>query len=506
MYLFKQIGEWNPQILREFKGRLKTRNIVLGIVTSLGIQLLLLLYFAAELPSPNQSYGRYCLQDSKGFCTGVKWLDWWQDFHHVFDWILALGLVVGGVYLLVSNLAEENRRGTLNFIRLSPQSAYTILLGKMLGVPIILYLGAAIAIPLHTWSAIAAGADLTWLLSFDFLLVSLCGFFYSLGMLYTFMGGSQGLLAAGASAFCLWMTLYTDFSFSFNYYIDFDDLQWYWAPIGDNIFAFRGFVLLNCFLWSYWIWRGLNRRFKNPTATILSKKESYGLVACFQLILLGCVLPQITLNQSSYRFHESIFAIGLMNLLWFLCLIAILSPHRQTLQDWARYSHNNRQSRWQDWLFGEKSPAPVAIAINLGITAAIFLPWILLWPTDSQDKLQAIAGILICCSLMFIYAVLAQIMLLIKIQKRSLWAAGSVNAAIILPPLILGLFEVRPEYVPELFLFTMLPFLGIEYISAMGFLAVVVSHCTICAGLTWKLKQQLHQAGESQTKALLAGR
>ena len=53
MYLFKQIGEWNPQILREFKGRLKTRNIVLGIFTSLGIQLLLLLYFAAELPVPH---------------------------------------------------------------------------------------------------------------------------------------------------------------------------------------------------------------------------------------------------------------------------------------------------------------------------------------------------------------------------------------------------------------------------------------------------------------------
>ena len=106
---------------------------------------------------------------------------------------------------------------------------------------------------------------------------------------------------------------------------------------------------------------------------------------------------------------------------------------------------------------------------------------------------------------MFIYAVLAQIMLLIKIQKRSLWAAGSVNAAIILPPLILLLFDVRPEYVPELFFFTMLPFLGIEYISAMGFLAVVVSHCTICAALTWTLKQQLHQAGESQTKSPLSG-
>ena len=181
-------------------------------------------------------------KNAEGFCTGVKWLDWWEDFHHVFDWILALGLVVGGVYLLVSNLAAENRRGTLNFIRLSPQSTYTILLGKMLGVPIILYLAAAVAIPLHTWSAIAAGADLTWLLSFDFLLVSLCGLFYSLGMLYTFMGGFPRLTRRRSLRFLpLDYSLHRFLAFSFNYYIDFHDLQWYWAPIADNIFAFRGF-------------------------------------------------------------------------------------------------------------------------------------------------------------------------------------------------------------------------------------------------------------------------
>lgn len=506
--LFDRIGEWNPQIFRELKGRLKTRNVVLGIGTSLGIQLLLLLYFFAELPSPEQTYGRYCWKDAAGFCTQVNWVKWWADFHQAFDWILALTLVVGGVYLLVSNLAEEHRRGTLNFIRLSPQSTFNILLGKMLGVPIIIYLAVAVALPLHIWSAVSCGSDLTWLLSFYLLLAAVCGFFYSLGMFYVFMGGTQGLIAAGIAGFCAWLSLYTDFGLSYGYYIDFGDLQWFWAPIADNLFAFRGFATLSCLLWSYWLWRGLNRRFKNPTATIFSKKDSYGLVATFEITLLGFVLPQLTESSPSiYRFEESIYAIALMNLFWFLALIAMLSPQRQTLQDWARYAYSQKTlSRWQDWIFGEKSPAPVAIAINLGMTAAIFLPWILLWPTDSEQKLQAIGGIAIGCSLMFIFAVLAQIILLIKTKKRTLWAAGSVGIAMILPPLILGVFQARPEYVPELFLFTMLPFLGVEYISFGGFLGVVVTHCSIIAALTWKLKQQLHLAGESQTKALLTGR
>jgi hypothetical protein len=325
-------------------------------------------------------------------------------------------------------------------------------------------------------------------------------------MLYVFLGGTQGAIAAGTTAFCLWLSLYIDFDILYDYHTEFQYLQWFWTPIADNLFAFRGFVLLNCFVWIYWIWRGLNRRFTNPNATIFSKKESYGLVACFQMNLLGFVLPQVTSSPSSYQLETSIYAIALINLCWFIGLIAMLSPHRQILQDWARYSHTqNLKYSWQDWLFGEKSPAPVAIAINLGITMAIFLPWILLYPTDITEQIWAIAGIFISCSLMLIYAVLAQLMLLIKNNKRAIWAASSIGIAMIFPLLLLGIFQLDPEYFPELYLFTPLPFLGTEYLSLNGFLGVFLGHCSIIAALTWKLKQQLRLAGESQTKALLAG-
>jgi hypothetical protein len=504
--LLDRIGEWNPQIFREFKGRLNSRNVLLGIGTSLAIQILLFLYFWVQLPSKKiELYHLYCME-TEGFCT-INWVDWWKDLHHSFSWILVLTLVVGGVYLLVSNLAEEQRRGTFNFIRLTPQSTYTILLGKMLGVPIIIFLGAAVALPLHIWSAIAADFSVPLLLSFYLLLGAICGLFYSLGMLYVFLGGTQGLIAAGATAFCLWLYLYIDFGILYDYYIEFQDLQWFWAPIADNLFAFRGFAIFNCLLWIYWIWRGLNRRFKNPTATIFSKKESYGFVACFQINLLGFVLPQINLYQpSNYAFEHTIYVLALINLCCFIGLIAMLSPHRPTLQDWARYSHTqNSQSRWHDWLIGEKSPAPVAIAINLGITMAIFLPWILLYPTDSKEKIWASAGIFVSCSLMLIYAVLAQLMLLIKCKKPEIWAAGTLGSLIILPLLLLGIFQLDPEDVPALYLFTPLPFLSTEHISLAAFLGVVLSHCSIIAALTWKLKQLLRLAGESQTKALLAG-
>ncbi len=58
-------------------------------------------------------------------------------------------------------------------------------------------------------------------------------------------------------------------------------------------------------------------------------------------------------------------SLSLLNLLLFLCLIAALSPHRQVLQDWARYRKQRvftRKSFWnralvQDLIWSEKSPA-----------------------------------------------------------------------------------------------------------------------------------------------------
>ena len=41
-------------------------------------------------------------------------------------------------------------------------------------------------------------------------------------------------------------------------------------------------------------------------------------------------------------------------------LIAITSPHRQTLQDWMRYRHQSSDrypSLWKELMFAEKSPA-----------------------------------------------------------------------------------------------------------------------------------------------------
>ena len=68
-----------------------------------------------------------------------------------------------------------------------------------------------------------------------------------------------------------------------------------------------------------------------------------------------------------------------------LSLIAILSPQRQAIQDWARYRYERSRSLWQDLIWSEKSPAQIAIAINLLIATIPLLCWIILIPILNFD-------------------------------------------------------------------------------------------------------------------------
>ncbi len=504
--LMDHIGEWNPQLVRELKGRLTSRNVTLSVGLSIVAQLLIVLVFISQIPAPDAHYGAYCLSQNNGYCF-FNSLQWWQDLNQVFYWILPLALVSGGVYLLIADLAREERRGTLSFIRVSPQSSQSILIGKLLGVPVLIYLAVAIALPMDVISATFAQITLLEVFSFYLLLAALCGLFYSAAALFALMGGQQAFVGAGITLGMVWfvMNLQSDYSY-------WGPLQWFGFTFNrDNLLNLQLFAVGNCAIWTYWIWQGLYRRFRNPTATIINKKQSYALVFCLNILFLGLVTSYLGSEPdpklSAYLWFDRLSLIATLNLFLFLGLIAALSPPRQTLLDWARYAHQAKgQAVLQDLIWGEKSPSPVAIAIGATIAALIFIPWVLLWPVEMLYKLQAIAAIGIYVILTAIYAVLAQIMLLLKSKKRALWATGVVAAAIGVPLLTLALFGGQSETIPELYLLSILSLSGLEYATTTPIFMAFLGHLAILAGLSAKLRQQLNRAGESATKALLMGR
>ena len=206
----------------------------------------------------------------------------------------------------------------------------------------------------------------------------------------------------------------------------------------------------------------------------------------------------------------------------FLILIAALSPHRQSLQDWTRYrgaKKNNQKVRknifsafpvaLQDLIFGEKSPALVAIAINLAITAAIWIPWILLLPPNSELPLlknHPTIALLLAANLVLICAAIAQLILLMKTHKPQIWAAVAVSAVIILPLATMAVLGFTVHNNPDWFLISAFPVLGIEKASTTAILLTILGQWSVLALLSLQLTRQLRKAGESASKTLLVAR
>ncbi|NEO73476.1 MAG: ABC transporter permease, partial [Moorea sp. SIO3H5] len=105
--LVNQLGELNPQMFREVKGRFKQRNVLITVAISLIGQLVLLIDLGLELPD---GFG--------GF--EINWPLWWQNVFVCLSLIGIFSLLVVGTYMLISDLSKEESRGTLNFLRLAP--------------------------------------------------------------------------------------------------------------------------------------------------------------------------------------------------------------------------------------------------------------------------------------------------------------------------------------------------------------------------------------------------
>jgi hypothetical protein len=531
-----RIGESNPQLFRELKGRLQNRNIAIAVALSLLGQLSLFLYGELRLSPSQQIYSEEHWQPKYNFL---------QLFTSL-SFLISFALLVLGSYLLISDLAREERRATLNFLRLTPQSPQSILIGKMLGVPILLYLAVLLAVPLHLWLGLSAEIPLVKILGFYSVLVASCAFFYSAALLFSLVSswfsGLQAWLGSGAVLAFLFITNNKGINHSpadwlnlfcpsvilrylvnrtesvYEYYQNFsvshiDTQQWEWfnLPLSNAFGSAVIFMLFNYAIGTYWIWQALNRRFHNPNASLISKGKSYLLTACMAQVSLGFALPSWKDWEQGYslQLFDNFLSLVSLNLLLLVSLIATLSPHRQALLDWTRYRREKASALIQDLLWKDKSPAVVAIAINLAIACIPLATWILIWPLGASDysTIQLLSGLVLTLNLVLTYATLTQLMLLMKSPLRAVWAAGTVVAANLLPPLILSLLPISPEnHWGSLWLLSTSPWDALKYTSPTLVVQVILFEWSILGVLSWQLTRKLQRAGESATKALLAGR
>ncbi|MEL7038925.1 MAG: hypothetical protein AAFO04_25450 [Cyanobacteria bacterium J06592_8] len=512
--LLNPIRELNPQLLRELKGRLNLRSLTTAIVLSLISQFVIFQLVIVE---------------------SVKYT-WFNVFTLLSLSSMAAVLAIG-TYMLIRDLDEEERRGTLNFLRLTPQSATRIFIGKLLGVPCLLYLAVALALPLQLGVGLLGGLNILEILGFDFLLIMRCAVVLSIAILIGLIRGNLfGLKPWIASAVVL-MTLFT-FTMIFphapnlkngwdimklispsallpyflseipqhrvfdnqaDYYIEeLQKLRWFYLPIGATVFHLSLFYLANYVVGLRLIWHGIQRLFHNPTATIISKRLSYWMTACLTILCLG-------FSVQNFKFLDY-QVLSSQIILLFLILVPILIPHRSTVQDWLQYTpgkFTKKANLISDLIWGEKSPAVVAIAINLGI-ASVPISFFALFSNDSWgNKSTVVFGLLLNASFILVCASIGQLMLLMKNRRRTLGTTIVLSAIVIAPPLVSNVLGFYLYSNPEIFMFSAFSFLGVEYASLSITLISLVSQTLLLAVLNQQLTRKLKVMSQSTSKLSL---
>jgi hypothetical protein len=549
--LIDKAGDWNPQLFRELKERLKLKSIGLATGASVLIQGFVWFYFNSLIPVaiPDTTNGvstisivpphsRYCQPSGLNYgdynkidlCTlnslgevNINWPHLWSDMFQCMSWVLPIGLILGSVYLLVADLVQEEKRGTLNFIRLSPQSAKTIFIGKILGVPSLVYLAAVVMLPFHLFAGIAAGGNIPLFAAWYLTIGSIWFLLSSAAVLYVLLGGSQAILTVSAVAYPVGIPL-----LAINYYasgtINHDSLldygmrnmpTWFWLPVAVGAIWFYTFGIGCCIAATYWVWQALERRYLNPTATVLSKFQSYQINLWLGIWFAGFAIPLVLREMSMNDKTGFIISMAVVHFMALFALIPLLLPSKQALLDWSRYrrEHVTHQHRsfWQrdlvqDLIRNDKSPALLALAINIGMAIALWLPVGLLTFTRENYGIRFVAGLCLGASLIMIYATIAHWVLFLNLKKRNLWLAAIVGGMMILPigfALVIAHNSQPTGLAAILLLFSPLAPVGILGLSGGSILATFGAQLALLAGLTHQFQRKLQISGQSQSKRVL---
>jgi ABC-type transport system involved in cytochrome c biogenesis permease component len=530
--VLSQIGEYNPQLMREIKSRVSWRNVIIMTLVSFVSQIMVLIGQSSKLPLmetkqkyyndqycfylPNAgSYGSNCKLDAAGLPI-VDWLKWWSDTALGLSAVMAVGLFAGGVYLLASNFSQEERRGTLNFIRLTPQQASSVIGGKLAGVPLLVYMGTALALPLQFHAIQQAHLSQSSILGWDILIGSLAILLNMGAILATMWFKAQSILLAGIAMFLSYPLVYTSsmwYDQSNRRYGDSTTIDrfinWYGLHIGNNFFSY----LLLTGLTSagiYWLYQAIQRRYLKPTATVLSKKQSYLWSAMYHVGMAGFAvfglssvkLPLGLNSDSMVAPITSLFSFS-----WFMLLIPLLLPSQQSLVEWSRQRPvgNKKRNLWADLIGHEKSPAMLAVAINIAIAAAVWLPLILMGGDMKGTSFgymmpKILLGIGLTTVLAIIYSTITHWVLFWKVNQRYAWMVGIVSVLVFLPPIfgmVLSAGGGDRYNVPLLFS----PFLWTSIERTSGFTSMIVFAFLVCvaAGLNLRLWRGLNKVGRSES-------
>ncbi|MGB2926167.1 MAG: hypothetical protein WBB82_12775 [Limnothrix sp.] len=552
--LLDTVGNWNPQLFRELKGRFTRRNVAIAVGASLLTQILLIFSYLGGLPEPRQDkydrFSRYCtgtpddyMHSSRQCFVDALGIDWqinWQLWH--LDLFVGLSIISVGLLLIISShlinadLTKEEKRGTLGFVRLSPQSAQRIILGKILGVPSLIYLGVGLALPLHFFLGLQANISPAWIAMFDLVAIAASATCFSVAVLWSFIGrdffaGFQPWIYSGGLGFYLAMMtvlgLENDFpadnSFDWLrmiypgnifYYIMsrsslptetinyFEPSNWFGTQFYHSThWGLRGLISIfgHYALITFVAWLGIGRRFYDPQKTVISKKTAYGITIFSTIFMTGFACS----TDEAYRISDNF---GVLQVFYFALIISLtllLTPTRQQVQDWSRFRHQGKFARqlWADLLWGDRSPALGAIAVMI-ISSTGIMAIVAATNPFLEDKSTILVSLVLQAGTLFMLAALIQFIFLNK-KQRGVWLVVTLSSLTIVPFILAAMFSDRFVGAIALGLFSAFPTIVVDRaFSELIFFAIAGQWLGI-VGSVIVLRKRIRRLGDSEVKTLL---
>ena len=121
-----------------------------------------------------------------GYSEYQKSVPWGEYSKHMFGTIAAfqalLSFIVGAV-MISESIASEKEKGSLDFLYMIPSDKWMIITGKILGVPILIYMILGINIPITLYALLAGGLSLINFALFYIIIIFGSLFFYSWALL-----------------------------------------------------------------------------------------------------------------------------------------------------------------------------------------------------------------------------------------------------------------------------------------------------------------------------------
>lgn len=432
-----------------------------------------------DIYSYRRRYGRTCQVAADGQRYLVNWPYWHRNLFLILSGVMVLALMGGGLFRLMSNLAMEQQHGTLNFLRMSPRSALTVLGGKLLGVPVCLYLGVGLMVPLHTYAGLAAGMSPAQLVGFALVVLCQTLLLYLVGLLLALASQSTMVLASlplvgtvvallfqwlvGALTMQVWhenhLALPLDWAVLFSplgsagylfrdAWLRNDAAQLQLNMFRLNFWQYTGLVVAHTGAWALLLGHVLQRQFEQPGQPLLARRYSYPLTGAF---MAGVLLLSDTGIERRNLAHSDLaillVLIGVMAAVYGLVLALALNCDRQTLQDWTRFRTartrtEGRLPLGRDLLFGDTSSPVVALGLNLALCAVLFGLWCLLYYpqllSERSEILMLVGSTVLAVGSVFFAVLAGQVLLLAKQQKGWLgFGALSTISVMLFPGLTL---------------------------------------------------------------------